>query len=181
MNTGTYQIVCKTTGRKYIGSTWGKGGFTVRWRRHLNLLRKGTHSSIQLQRSWNKYSEDDFLFLILDILETKEECLKWEQMYFDTVPRDTLLNGKFFATGGINGKNNKGKKHSEETKAKMRESHKLSGTTGRRKGFKLSDEEKKKRSETMKGRAFSDEHRKNISSARLRYLQNKELHNANAR
>jgi group I intron endonuclease len=120
--TGIYQIVCKTTEKKYIGSTWKKGGFKVRWASHLKLLRAGTHSSTYLQNSWNKYGEDNFLFLVIDVLPPNREiCIAQEQMYFDNCDRATLLNGKFTAAGG-NGGARKGKTyspHSQDTKDKI--------------------------------------------------------------
>jgi group I intron endonuclease len=121
MSFGTYQIVCKTTGNKYIGSSWCHGGIENRWKRHLKQLRNGKHNP-KFQNAWNKYGESDFFFGILDVLEKdKNSCLKREQEYFDSVPHDTLLNTKFLASGG-NGSANKGRKlgpPSSVTRAKI--------------------------------------------------------------
>lgn len=106
MSYGTYQIVCKTTGKKYIGSSWA--GIEGRWKWHLNRLRDGNHGT-KFQNAWNKYGESDFFFGILDVLPSdKNVCLKREQEYFDSVPHDDLLNTKFYASGS-NGGANKGK------------------------------------------------------------------------
>ena len=152
MHTGTYQIVCKTTGNKYIGSTHYHRGFEYRWMQHKYKLREGTHQSVHLQRAWNKYGEDDFLFLVLDYAEGRHECLRLEQMYFDTVPRNTLLNCTFRAGGG-NGGANLGKKKpplTEETKRKMSEAHKGKQYTLGKKMPPRSEEHRRKISENKK-------------------------------
>lgn len=53
---------------------------------------------------------------------------------------------------------NLGRKASEETKAKISKAR-----TGKYKGIPLSDEHKRKISESHKGRSFSDEHKRKIS------------------
>jgi group I intron endonuclease len=108
MNTGIYQIVCKTTGKRYIGST-SKLGFEARWGKHKIALRNGQGTNPKFQAAWNKYGENDFVFLVLDYLPP-DQCLQAEQMYFDTVPHHTLLNVSFNALGGNNGAN-KGMKY----------------------------------------------------------------------
>lgn len=119
MLTGIYQIVCKTTGKRYIGSTWAKRGFENRWGQHRGELEQGKHSSIHLQRAWNKYGAEDFLFLVLDILpRDKVICHAREQMYLDTVPRETLFNCRFTASGG-NGGTTKGQRKSEDHRMKI--------------------------------------------------------------
>ena len=93
---GTYQIVCKTTGQRYIGATWGKAGFKQRWGGHLSLLRRGLHNNPSLQAAWALYGESDFHWGILDVLPAdKGLCLQREKTYFDTCDRDTLFNVQF--------------------------------------------------------------------------------------
>lgn len=113
---GIYQIICKTTGKKYIGSTWR--GFSQRFKRHKRELQKNRHSSPKLQNAWNKYGENDFLFQIIDILEKDADlCKKREQEYFDSIDKDILLNCKLNAYGG----SGTGFKRSNENKLKMSE------------------------------------------------------------
>jgi len=120
--TGIYQIVCRTTGKRYIGST-SKYGFDRRWSAHRRALKAGTHNPI-FQNAWNKYGESDFIFQVIEYLNPSE-CLKREQIYLDTVPRDTLLNASLKASGG-NGGANKGMKtkpHSQGALASVKSSN----------------------------------------------------------
>jgi len=105
MLTGIYQIVCKTTGKRYIGSTWAAHGFEGRWHRHRRELRAGKHGTSHLQRAWNKYGEGAFHWGILDVIEGKDACLVMEQIYFDTCDKDTLMNTNYKAAGGNGGAN----------------------------------------------------------------------------
>lgn len=57
-----YQIINLKNNNKYIGST---KNFLNRKNRHLRELRKNKHHSIYLQRAWNKYGEENFLFSII--------------------------------------------------------------------------------------------------------------------
>lgn len=81
-NIGVYKILNKQNGNMYIGST--SRGFIKRWQLHKQMLRKGTHHSIILQRAWNKYGENNFIF---DIIENciPENCILREQYYIDTL------------------------------------------------------------------------------------------------
>jgi hypothetical protein len=55
MNTGVYQIINLTNGKRYIGSAANKRGFDQRWSIHRTLLFQGKHHSSKLQNAWNKY------------------------------------------------------------------------------------------------------------------------------
>lgn len=156
--TGIYQIICKTTGKRYIGSTGVS--FRKRWTCHLSALRRNKHSSIYLQNAWNKYGESNFLFLIIDIIP-KDKCLKQEQMYFDTVDHSTLFNTIFTATIG-GGMINKGRKLKPRTKqhadrisaalaakpATAEQIARLKSYTDGQKGTKISESRLKKVEET---------------------------------
>lgn len=63
-----YQIKNKINSKSYIGST---KSFKKRVRRHLRDLRKGKHHSIYLQRAYNKYGEENFIFSILEECESQ--------------------------------------------------------------------------------------------------------------
>ena len=82
---GVYRIVNNINGKVYIGSTGSKGGFKKRWSYHLTDLRQNKHHSRHLQRAWNKYGEESFVFEILEMIEdfTKETLLIREQYYLD--------------------------------------------------------------------------------------------------
>lgn len=69
MKTGIYTITNKTTGKIYVGSTHRT--FKRRWYEHKNDLRNNKHYNKHLQRAWDKYGENDFLFEILEECETQ--------------------------------------------------------------------------------------------------------------
>jgi group I intron endonuclease len=80
---GIYSITLTLNGRQYIGSSVD---IKERWRRHKKDLRKNKHHSIQLQRCWNKYNEDDFIFEIIEECDAiKETILEREQFYIDSI------------------------------------------------------------------------------------------------
>ena len=165
-NISVYQILCNTTGKRYIGST--TVSFENRWRMHKRLLKSGRHHSIRFQNAWNKYGEDDFLFLILDVL-LKEDCLKYEQMYFDSISKDNLLNIKLTANSYPDNNSKErieklskistGKRLSQETINKISES---------KKGKKLTEEHKEKISRAGTGRKHTDQSRAKMIEARSR-------------
>ena len=82
MKNGVYQIRHLESGKRYIGSCASKGGLWKRWIIHKHRLRKGNHHSIHLQRAWNKYGADAFVFEILLYCDPND-CLVYEQMAFD--------------------------------------------------------------------------------------------------
>lgn len=80
---GVYKIVNLINNKVYIGSTASKGGFKKRWSYHLTDLRQNKHHSRHLQRAWNKYGEQSFLFEIIEIIEDVSVILEREQYYID--------------------------------------------------------------------------------------------------
>lgn len=147
-----------------------------RKREHFNRLRRNTHENSKLQRAFNKYGEVNFEFdvLVVDNFDN-EELNSIEHMYIRLF--DTLKNGYNLTYGGggsvgwrasdeqklIRSINSRGelnpfygKKLSEEHKLKMKEASIK---------VKKTDAYRKRMSEVMKSRVFSDEHRKNKSLA----------------
>ena len=107
-----------------------------RWRTHLNNLKNGKHHNVHLQRSWDKYGEDNFVF------ELVEECgetilLELEQKYLDLNPE---FNIGVKSSGGDNLTKNPNK---EDIVRKM--------TQSVRKRYELmsEDERKEKHSQPM--------------------------------
>lgn len=90
-----YQIKNKITFKKYIGSS---SQVEIRWKRHLNDLIKNQHHCTYLQRSFNKYSKDAFVFEILYSFTTKEEMLQKESELLNT--ESDLYNISLSASGG---------------------------------------------------------------------------------
>lgn len=79
---GVYGIRNQINQKCYIGSASGKSGFQQRWWNHRHLLRHNRHHSLYLQRAWNKYGEEAFVFEILLICDP-ENCLMYEQIALD--------------------------------------------------------------------------------------------------
>ncbi len=82
MKAGVYQIRNLKNNKLYIGSA--AAGFRDRWSLHLKQLRNSQHHSVHLQRAWNKYTEEVFIFEVLEEC-SPEQCLDREQYYLDTL------------------------------------------------------------------------------------------------
>lgn len=76
---GIYRILNTVDKKLYIGSSFN---IYNRWKQHKYNLNKNKHVNKHLQRAWNKYGEDVFLFEIIEIcnLVVLEER---EQYYMD--------------------------------------------------------------------------------------------------
>jgi group I intron endonuclease len=99
---GIYRIKNLKNKKCYYGSS---KNIKKRWRTHLNDLKNGKHHNTHLQRSWDKYGEDNFVF------ELVEECdetilLELEQKYLDLNPE---FNIGIKSSGGDNLTNNPNK------------------------------------------------------------------------
>ena len=81
METGIYKITCISNNRIYIGSAQN---IQIRWNKHLNDLKNKKHINIHLQRAYDKYGINDFLFEIIENCD-KQELLIREQYYLDTL------------------------------------------------------------------------------------------------
>ena len=123
---------------------------------HFNKLRKGTHGNRHLQRSWDKYGADAFVFAPIvycaaQHLNALEDCL--------------IANNKdgynILPTSGMS---HLGIKPSEETRRKMSEA---------RKGRKYSKEICRKISEALRGKQRSKDHCRKISEAKKGHSQGK--------
>jgi group I intron endonuclease len=75
-----YRIVNVINGKCYYGSTINA---ETRWKTHIYSLKKNKHHNIHLQRSWNKYGEDNFIFEIVEIDIPKNELFLIEQNYIN--------------------------------------------------------------------------------------------------
>lgn len=99
----------QTSGKFYIGSAIN---IKARWARHRCDLKNNVHHSIILQRSWNKYGENDFVFNII------EEC-----NIDNLIVREQYYLEKLLPVYNIcrNAGNCKGVKYSSESTEKKRE------------------------------------------------------------
>jgi len=100
MRTGVYQIRNLINNKRYIGSTSSsdRGGFKRRERDHRSGLHRGRHHSVHLQRAWDKYGAEAFIFEILEIC-LPARCLKREQHYMDSLLFASCADQRFHQLG----------------------------------------------------------------------------------
>ena len=174
---GIYKIQSKIKpNRIYIGST---ADISQRWNQHICHLRTNTHANKKLQNHFNKYSESDLIFSIIEPC-LPEYLIIREQYYLNTL--NPWFNCRLIA------ESNKGMIPSEETRIKMGKAHK--GKRSPMEGKKHSTETREKmrksalnreprseevrlkisktlmgHSSIMKGTTLSQEHRDNIKKS----------------
>lgn len=85
---GIYKIQNKISGKLYIGSS-----YNIRERiiNHKSMLRCNKHHSIHLQRAYNKYGINNFIFEILEECDINDLMVK-EQYYIDKYDFNNLYN-----------------------------------------------------------------------------------------
>ena len=151
---GVYYIQNLVTNRFYIGSS---ADVYSRIKSHLNMLQRGVHSNIHLQRSYNKHGQDKFAWGVCEEVFDIDQLLVVEQTWID-VMGDYNICTEAGSTRGY--------KATEETRAKL--SAVKSGINNPMYGTKrpevgeifrklhtgkvLSEEHKRKCSEALKGK-----------------------------
>lgn len=134
-STGVYCIINTANGKKYVGSS--AESIMGRWDDHKVYLRIGKHGNRHLQSAWKKYGEDLFEFLVLAFCPP-EDCVRLEQYWIDHFQSSERKFG--YNLSPIAG-SQLGFKHSEESKRKVSENHRM-----------RKPEERKRHSEVMKGK-----------------------------
>lgn len=155
---GIYKIINKVNGKYYVGSSTELDKPHGRWYKHKRALIKGSHINSHLQSAWNKYGPESFEFQIVEVTK-REKMEEIEQKYLDIAKNETdkcynqnfLVSGTNFRPEIVKKRANSfrryyqthpnpmnGKKHSEETKEKIRQ---------KALGRKLSEETKQKLSQ----------------------------------
>jgi group I intron endonuclease len=123
---------------------------------HKYYLNQNNHQNPHLQRAWNKYGPDNFEFIVVEEV-SPDKLLVAEQKYLDMakLEQNKYYNISFDASAIF-----LGRKHSEETKRKMREKC-------------VTEEHKRNISNSLKGpnnpnfgKHFTKEHRRKISESR---------------
>lgn len=106
---GVYEIKNTITNKIYIGSS---KDVRERWNEHKRELDKNNHHSIHLQRAWNKYGEESFVFNLIEECN-EDDTLAREQLYLDLLkPYD---KNKGYNISKDASAPMKGRKHSKET------------------------------------------------------------------
>lgn len=151
--TGIYRIINIITNDIYVGSA--ARGINLRWNQHKSDLKLNKHGNIHLQRAYNKYGVENFIFEIIEKCESIK-CIEREQYYIDTLKPRYNIDLKAGSPLGrkitpeqcleISKRNkgriawNKGTPFNEETRKKMSESRKAgikNGTIKLHTGLKL--------------------------------------------
>lgn len=172
MKSGIYLIKNLKNKKIYVGSAIN---LKSRFSSHLSSLRKNKHENSHLQRAFNKYGEDAFIFEVLEYCK-KEKLIGKEQFYIDKF--DVINKGYNICPKAGN---SLGFKHSEESKKIMSNKNKgrrFSKETEFKKGHKLFKGKKhtEKTKEKMRkaklghkgywnNKEFSKEHKHNLSIA----------------
>lgn len=158
-NPGIYKITNIRNGHCYIGSSIS---VEERVKEHFNDLKLQKHHSRYFQRAYNKYGQQSFVLDILELVTENSQLEVREQYWLDLLKPE--YNIRIFATNN-NGikrtdefkekvRNNLlGRKHSEETKAKI--SRAVSGSNNDNYGTTASREQREKQSNLMKGNKYS--------------------------
>jgi len=76
---GIYKIINKINGKYYVGSSVN---IKLRWRKHIEALKRNQHRNRYLQRAWNKYGEPSFEFVICENAPINQLTIL-EQQYLD--------------------------------------------------------------------------------------------------
>jgi group I intron endonuclease len=132
-----YKILNVINNKIYIGSTVN---YNTRKYDHIWSLNNGKHRNKILQRAWNKYGKDNFIFEIVETIDNLDDLLIREQHYINLFKSYKRENG--YNINPIAG-SNLGFKMPDEAKEKLR----IINT-----GKKHSDETRKKISEVQKGK-----------------------------
>jgi group I intron endonuclease len=160
---GIYRIICKPTGKVYVGST---SHIRKRKWEHRRGLLKQCHHNQHLQHAWNKYGKDGFAFSVLEYCPN-DSLVEREQFYINLFNSDDNRFGfNIYPPTGTP----LGYKHTEETRAKMSASK--AGNTNTL-GHHLTEEHKAKISKMSKGNTYclgykhTEEAKKNMAAGQL--------------
>jgi group I intron endonuclease len=135
MKSGIYHIICKSTGKRYVGRTVN---FTKRFGQHKSALRNNKHGNEHLQNAWNKYGEENFVFLIYKFVD-KQDLVLEEQKQLDDYQFVECFNKTFSADNSY---------LTAETRKKI---------SLRNNGREISVEQREKISKKLKGRKLPEE------------------------
>lgn len=147
---GIYAITHTNSGRVYVGSS---ASIDRRFKEHIIQLRCGKHHNQHLQRAWNLYGKEAFVFSVLEALDSTDILIKREKHHADNI--ELLYNSGSFVESSF-----RGATHSDTTRLKISEYAKTRT---------YSPETRARMSEAKKGKqrpAFTDIHRARMSAVK---------------
>lgn len=168
IKSGVYMIKNKKINKIYVGSS---KNLHTRIRDHQYKLYKNTHENMYLQKDWNEYGDEFFIVEIIEYVNELNELKNREQYWLDRLKsyhRDKGYNINNFAstkgktlpkeTGLRITKVNTGRKHTEESKAKisLNRKGKYTGERPKHIGKKISKALKGDNSYHLKGEKHSN-------------------------
>ena len=170
INSGIYAITNAVSGKIYVGSAVALRG---RWNRHRIELRHGAHYNPHFQRSWSRYGEEAFEFMVLEYVDNLEELTKVEQFWMDKYREEgrELYNIALAADCPMRGRSFSKEHRHKISEALMGIQYGSPTEEHRRKisesnmGHSVSEETRRKISKALTGRNLSEEHKRKIGEA----------------
>lgn len=159
MARGIYKIINVVNNKFYVGSAVN---LSRRRARHFSELRNNRHSNGKLQNAWNKYGEQAFVFVVVEVLSEDADLLSAENVWLkEHVGKDYCYNLGVDAAAphlGMSGELSPtwGYRHTEEAKAKIAAASAARVQT---------EEEKAKRRKSMRGHHVASSTKAKISAA----------------
>lgn len=113
INSGIYIILNTISLKLYVGSA---KHFKNRWKTHKHELRFNKHPNQHLQNSWNTHGEENFEFIIVELVKDFSKLAEREEYWFSI----TNCHDGYHGFNKLkHSRTSLGYKHTEETLAKM--------------------------------------------------------------
>jgi group I intron endonuclease len=164
---GIYVILSLQTNRVYIGESRDADKRIVR---HKTKLNHNAHFSLELQKDWNEYGPDMFVFSVIESGYNfkKETRLIKEEQWMDHYEKNTKFKLYNIRHGECHISESGRLSFAEKMSKRMSgENHPMWGKVGAMKGKKRTEEFKKKVSDTLMGHSVSEESRKKMSESHI--------------
>lgn len=164
---GIYKITFKGVNRPYIGSS---SNISQRKSQHLYLLRRDNHPNPKLQNYYNKYTENNLEFIVIETILNENDfnyiCHR-EQEYLNRYHAQEYIDSNFYDRRfddlllNVNPEVNQMRVHWDEERRQ--------NLIERNKSFEWTDEVRKKLSDSHKGKVRSEEAKKATSKSLFKY------------